>query len=203
MKLWNKLAQDRRVIIILSTMNILQFMVILGLIFCVFTIPTRFTFYVPPDLTNGAKIHPNTIPDFEVGQFTYDAWQFINNWSQDGSKDAYNNLAFYSYYFTPQFRYELRQQYAKLKELGELQGRVRVIRPIATQKIQVTKLNADTWEVILTLRESEYVNGVLIKDKEIEYPFKVVRFEGNRQLNPFGLAIAGFASNSFVIKTYK
>lgn len=203
MKLWNKLAQDARVIAILIGTNVAQFIIILSLIVCVLTIPTRFTFHIPPDLNNGATLQANKIPNAYVGQFAFNIWQVINNWSKNGALDANRNLALYGAYLTPEFKYQLEQHYKKLKAQGELQGRVRVIRPIYNEKPQVKKLNANTWQVILKARDSEYVNGVLIKDKEIEYPFKIIRFDGNEQLNPFGLAIAGFNSNPFVIKTFK
>jgi len=54
MKLWNKLAQDARIIVILVGTNIAQFIIILGLLLCIAIIPTRFTFHIPPDLSNGA-----------------------------------------------------------------------------------------------------------------------------------------------------
>ena len=65
------------------------------------------------------------------------------------------------------------------------------------------QLNANTWQVILKVRLSEYNNGVLIKDKEIEYPFKVIRYNGNAQVNPYGLVLDGFTSTPVLLKTYK
>lgn len=203
MKLWNKIAQDTRVIAILIGTNIAQLVIIIGLLACLITIPTRFTFHIPPDLSNGATLQANKIPNAYVGQFAFNIWQVINNWSKNGAKDSDRNLALYGAYLTPQFKYQLSQRYKNLKNLGQLQGRVRVIRPIYDEKPKVTKLSSDSWQVILKARDSEYVNGVLIKDKEIEYPFKVIRYNGNEQLNPFGLAIDGFSSQPFIIKTFK
>ena len=203
MKLWNKLAQDTRVIALLMGANLMQFIIILGLLICMLTIPTRFTFHVPPDLSNGATIQANKIPNAYVGQFAFNIWQVINNWSNNGATDANRNLALYSAYLTPQFKYQLQQRNKHLHQLGELQGRIRVLRPIYNEQPQVTKLRSNTWRVLLKVRDSEYVNGVLIKDKEIAYPFKIVRYNGNEQLNPFGLAIARFAADPSVIKTIK
>jgi len=203
MKLWNKVAQDTRLIAILIGTNIAQFIIIIGLIVCIAFIPTRFTFHIPPNLSNGATLHANTIPKAYVGQFAFYIWQVINNWQTNGAVEAPHNLQQYGTYLTPRFKYSLAQNNKHLAALGELQDRVRVIRPIPNENPQTTKINANTWQVILKVRDSEYVNGVLIKDKDIEYPFKVVRYNGNAQLNPFGLALAGFTSKPTVLKTLK
>ena len=203
MKLWNKISQDLRLIKTLIGINLFQLVIIIGLFIAIFTIPTRFTFHIPPDLSNGATLHANKIPNSYVGQFTFNIWQILNDWSKDGSKDAENNLRLYSAYLTPSFRYQLNRSYKALKSRGELQGRVRVIQPMVSQPPIVKKISSGKWQVILKARETEYVNGVLIKNKEIEFPFEVVKYNENEQLNPFGLAINGFTSQPFVIKTYK
>lgn len=203
MKLWNKLAQDVRIFIVSLVANVAQFIIIIGLIFCIATIPTRFTFHIPPDVSNGATLQANKIPKAYVGQFTFYIWQVINNWQKDGAQDAKANLQQYGAYLSPSFKYYLTQNDARLNSLGELQGRVRVIRPISGDNPQVTQINADTWQVALTVRDSEYVNGILVKDKEIEYPFKVIRYNGNAQINPFGLVLDGFTSEPQVLKTMK
>ncbi len=203
MRLWNKLAQDARVIAILMGVNAIQFIVILGLIFCLWTMPTRFTFHIPPDLSNGATLKANQIPNAYVGEFTFYIWQALNNWSHNGAQDADKNLKFYGSYLTPSFQYYLQQRYKTLQTAGELQGRVRIIRPISGDLPIVKKLSQHVWQVLMKVRESEYVNGILVKDKDIEYPFKVVRFNGNAQHNPFGLALDGFLSNPILLKLMK
>ena len=203
MKLWNKLAQDTRVIAILIGTNVAQLLIILGLVICLVTIPTRFTFHIPPDLSNGATLKANKIPNAYVGEFAFYMWQAINNWPNDGAQDATKNLNYYGAYLTPTFKYYLQQRYQDLHKKGELQGRVRVVRLIPGDQPEVTKLNQTTWQVILKVRESAYVNGILVKDKDIEFPFKVVRFNQNAQLNPFGLALDGFTSNPSMLKLTK
>ncbi len=68
---------------------------------------------------------------------------------------------------------------------------------------KVTALDANTWAVTLDLRDSEYVNGILIKDKEIEYPFRVAVFNGDAQVNPFGLVLDGFIDEPKILSTLK
>ena len=203
MKLWNKLAQDARVIAILMGVNVIQFIVILGLIICLADIPTRFTFHIPPDLSNGATLKAHHIPNSYVGEFTFYIWQALNNWSNNGAQDADKNLSFYGGYLTPSFTYYLQNRYKQMHTSGELQGRVRIIRPIAGDQPEVTQLSQSAWRVLIKVRESEYVNGILVKDKDIEFPFKVIRFNSNAQRNPFGLALDGFVSDPVLLKLMK
>lgn len=203
MRFWNKIAQDTRLIAILIGINVVQFIVIIGLLICLATIPTRFTFHIPPDISNGATLHANKIPKAYVGQFAFYIWQVINNWQTNGSQDAVSNLNLYGAYLSPSFRYYLADNNKMLKRLGELQGRVRVIRPLPKEMPQVIQTNANTWQVLLKVRDSEYVNGVLVKDKNIEYPFKVIRYNGNAQTNPFGLVLDGFSSQPQILKILK
>ena len=202
MKLWNKLAQDFRVMVILSIANGVQFVIILGLLLCLLTIPTRFTFHIPPDLSNGATLKANEIPNPYVGEFAFYVWQALNDWQTDGSNDAFKNLQAFSPYLSPSFRYSLTQENNQEKTNGDLQGRVRLLRLMPDVLPQVTKLDANDWLVNLDIRDSEYVNGILIKDKEIQYPFKV-RVGGDAQTNPYGLVLDGFVDDPKVISTMK
>ena len=203
MKLWNKLAQDARVMGILSIANGIQFLIILGLLLVLMRIPTRFTFHIPPDLSNGVTLTANQIPAPYVGEFAFYIWQALNDWQTDGAKDFGENLQKYGPYLSPAFRYTLAQEEKQLSAEGAMQGRVRLLRLMPGTMPKVTALEANTWAVTLDLRESEYVNGILIKDKEIEYPFRVAAFNGDAQANPFGLVLDGFIDEPKILSTLK
>ena len=203
MKLWNKLAQDFRVMVILSMANGVQFLIILGLMVCLMTIPTRFTFHIPPDLSNGATFKVSQIPNAYVGEFAFYIWQSLNDWQTDGSQDAPKNLHAFGAYLSPSFRYSLSQQFKKLSNDGDIQGRVKVIRLMPGALPVVTKLDDNHWIATLDLRDSEYVNGILIKDKEIQYSFKVTAFNADAQLNQMGLVLDGFIDDPKIVQTIK
>jgi len=203
MRLWNKLAQDLRVMKILVAANGMQFVIIIGLLICLASIPTRFTFHIPPDLSNGATLHADKIPNAYVGDFSFYVWQALNHWQDNGSVDADTNLANYGPYLSPSFRYSFSNQIKALEEGGDIQGRVKDIEPVSGIDPQVTKIDAHTWEVLLTVRETEYVNGILVKDKEIQYPMKVITYNGDAQTNQYGLVLDGFFSDPQILKTVK
>jgi len=203
MRLWNKFAQDLRVIKILVAANCAQFIAILGLLICLMTIPTRMVVYIPPDLSNGATLHINQASDSQIGDFSMYTWQVLNDWQDNGSVDAPRNLQEFGAFVSPEFYYKLNDQIKSMEENGELQGRVKEIEPVEGVAPQVTKVSEGRWNVILTVREKEYVNGVLIKDKEIQYPLRVKSYTGNFQLNPQSLQFDGFFSDPQILKTVK
>ena len=51
------------------------------------------------------------------------------------------------------------------------------------------------WVVIVDMELSETVKGMAVKRKTIRYPLRVVRYDVDRESNPWGLALDGFASS--------
>jgi integrating conjugative element protein (TIGR03746 family) len=203
MKLWNKIAQDARLIKLLVILNVAQFVVIIGLLVSILTIPTRFTFHIPPDLSNGTTLKANKVPNAYVGQFAFYIWQLINNWQNNAAIDSKNAVTQYQYYLSPSFKYQLKKQDQSLQERGELAGRTRVIRAVSNAMPKVTKISSDKWQVELTVRDSEYVNGIVVKDKNIVYSLIVQQFNGNAQFNPFGLVLDGYSKAPVIKKLVK
>lgn len=168
------------------------------------TAPSRLTIYVPPDISNGATLKANSIPNPLIYAFAYEVWQEMNYWPEDGTKDYQNNIHTYWSYLTPNFKSDLLQDYADLKTGGQVQ-RQRFLQGIAGSaydSVNVKKLSDDTWEVDLKMRLTEYKNNQPIKDVEILYPLKVTRMSVSQQNNPYGLVLAGFVSEPVRLKTY-
>lgn len=168
------------------------------------TAPSRLTVYIPPEISNGATLKANEIPNPLVYAFAYEVWQEINYWPQDGTEDYQKNLHTYWSYLTPNFKSDLLQDYEDLKTSGQVQ-RQRYLQGItgaAYDSANVKKLSDDTWEVDLQMRLTEYKNNQPVKDVEILYPIKITRMNASQQNNPYGLAIAGFVSEPMRLKTY-
>jgi integrating conjugative element protein (TIGR03746 family) len=168
------------------------------------TSPSRMTVYIPPDITNGATLKANSIPNPLVYSFAYEVWQEINYWPQEGTDDYQHNLHTYWSYLTPNFKADLTQDYDTLKDTGQVQ-RQRFLQGVtgaAYDSVNVKKLNNDTWEVDLKMRLTEYKNNQPVKDVEVLYPLKVTRMNVSPSHNPYGLALAGFVSPPVRLKTY-
>jgi integrating conjugative element protein (TIGR03746 family) len=80
--------------------------------------------------------------------------------------------------------------------MGELTGRVRALyeapgAQYADSRVEVLGPNA--WTVTIEAVIEETVAGMPVKHTRIRYPLRVVRYDVDRELNPWGMAIDGFA----------
>jgi integrating conjugative element protein (TIGR03746 family) len=201
---WKKEDQDRSIIILQKKF----IWIVMGL--CVFfavgwmRAPSDLTIHIPPNITNGATFKANEIPASFLHSFSYEIWQGINYWSQDGAQDYSKNLHAYAAYITPRFQGELLQDYEDLKTTGQVQ-RQRSLHGAAGavfESAAVKKLSGDSWEIDLTMRLQEHRNNQVVKDVEILYPLRVIRWDISSEKNPYGLALDGFVSQPVRLKTY-
>lgn len=201
---WKKEDQDASVIKLQSRTIFLLFA---ALVFCCIgwmTSPSRMVVYIPPDISNGATLKANTIPNPLIYSFSYEIWQELNYWSHDGTQDYANNIHTYWSYLTSNFKADLLQDNEDLKTTGQLQ-RQRFLQGLsgaAFDSANVKKISNNTWEVDLKMRLTEVKNNQPVKVVEILYPLKVVRANISQQNNPYGLQLAGFVSEPIRLKTY-
>jgi integrating conjugative element protein (TIGR03746 family) len=201
---WKKEDRDFQVIKAQKLFIFLLFVICMVLTIGWITAPSRMTVYIPPDISNGATMKANEIPNPLIYSFAYEVWQEINYWPQDGAQDYKNNIRTYWSYLTPGFKSDLLQDYEDSKTSGQVQ-RQRFLQGIAGaayDPVNVKRLSNDTWEVDLKMRLTEYKNNQIVKDVEILYPMKVTRMNVSPQNNPYGLALAGFVSQPIRLKTY-
>ncbi len=153
------------------------------------------TVHTPPDLSNGHSRPWWEVPKPNVYDFAVSIFTQVNRWVSDGSEDYANNLHLYSYYLTPQCRQVLQSDYEQKRNKGELSGRERSLSPLpgyGYEDWRVTVHSRDSWTVQADLQLSEYVGGTEVKSNAIRWPLKVVRYDVDRNNNPWGLAIDCF-----------
>ena len=156
------------------------------------------TLHVPPDLRSGAKLKPGEIPPPNVYAFTHYIWQQVNRWSENGDKDYGAAIFKMQAYLTPACRVQLENDMNQKSGSGELTLRTRFIQEIpghGYEESRVAPVSKDTWRVTLDTEIFETVRGIRVKDTYVRYPMRVVRFEGDREANPFGLAIDCFGDS--------
>ena len=154
--------------------------------------PRKLTVHVPPDLRNGAHIRLGEVPPANVYAFAFYVWQQVNRWSQDGEKDYGLAIFKTAPYLTPECRETLQRDMNKKASAGELSMRVRALMELTGrvyEEARVTPLGNATWRVLLDTEVIETVRGVPVKSVYVRYPLRVVQFDGDRDANPFGLAI--------------
>lgn len=158
--------------------------------------PSDITLHIPPDLSSGSSVRVGEIPRPNVYSFAYYMWQQLNRWPRDGAEDFPAKLYRFAAYVTPAFRAELLRDMDRRGRMGELTGRVRALyeapgAQYADSRVEVLGPNA--WTVTIEAVIEETVAGMPVKHTRIRYPLRVVRYDVDRELNPWGMAIDGFA----------
>ena len=156
------------------------------------------TLHIPPDLRNGAtlKVGPSPeVPDTTVYTFAFYIWQQINHWQADGAKDYGERIFELQGFITPNCREQLVADMNSRSSNGELSRRTRSVAEIPglgyTQE-RVSVLGGSAWKVLLDTQVLETQGNVAVKDAYIRYPLRVVRFDVDREKNPWQLAIDCF-----------
>jgi len=153
------------------------------------------TAHFPPDLRNGATIRMSQAPEVPAHvayAFGHMIWQKINRWDNDGSKDYGAQIYSLQDYLTPACRDQLISDMNIRSKSGELQRRTRTLEEIqgmtfAPERVIVQGNGA--WQVMLDAQIRETVNGMAVKSAYLRYPLRIVRFDVERDKNPWGLAV--------------
>ena len=158
--------------------------------------PSAITLHIPPDLTSGAMVRVGEVPRPNIYGFGYYLWQQLNRWPHDGAKDFPAKLYRFAAYVTPACRAKLERDMQQRGRQGELLGRVRALYEAPGAQYEDTRVQAlgpNAWVVTLDAVIEETVAGMEVKHTRIRYPLRIVRYDVDRELNPWGLAIDCFA----------
>jgi integrating conjugative element protein (TIGR03746 family) len=159
------------------------------------TAPRDLTLHIPPDLRSGATLKPGDVPEPNVYAFAHYIWQQVNHWSRDGDKDYGAAIYRMQAYLTPSCREWLERDLVTKANNGELSLRTRALQEIAGHEFEesrVRTLSDGAWRVEVDYEIKETVRGVAVKETGVRYPLRVVRFDADRERNPFGLAVDCF-----------
>lgn len=162
---------------------------------------------VPPQIPDsGLTITQGEIPKTTIYSFAYYVWQSINHWPNDGMQDYKQQITQFAPCLTPEFKLKLIENYNNQLNEGELQDRIRIMQGMAGSEYSpddVDYIGHGTWIVHLKMHLTEMMNSnaKVVKDVQMFYTLKVVRYAVEAKQNPWGLAIAGFAESPARIKT--
>lgn len=159
--------------------------------------PEDLTLHIPPDLSNGATLKVGESPKPNLYTFSFHIWQQVNRWAKNGQDDFPRNIYTFAAYMTPRFRASLERDMKKRGKRGELAGRVRALHqdtdaPYEDRRVDV--IGPGSWVVWIDAVIEETVAGLGVKTKRIRYPMRVVRYDVDREKNPWGWALDGFAN---------
>ncbi|MBD2798252.1 TIGR03746 family integrating conjugative element protein [Xenorhabdus sp. 18] len=154
--------------------------------------PRHLTIHNPPDLRTGSTRPWWEVPAPSVYSFAFYIFQQLNAWPKNGAQDYPAKIDALSPYLTPACQDFLREDARTRADGGELLDRVRVVYELPGRGYEtrsVTVRGRDNWVVRLDLVADEYYHAEPVKRALVRYPLKVVRWEGDAERNPFGLAL--------------
>lgn len=177
---------------------VIQGVLVLTLAIGLMAVPTSMTIHIPPDLKTGATVQPNDPGPANVYAFAVYIFQQLYRWSTDGASDFSNAIYALAGYLTPAYREFLIAELEAKGRRGELAGRERGMQELpghgfSEDRVQV--LQDGVWLVTVDMDLWESVQGMAVKRKAIRYPLRVVRYDVDREANPWGLALDGFGSS--------
>ena len=155
--------------------------------------PSNITLHYPPDLRSGAQMKVGEIPPSEVYLFAQYILQQLNSWETNGSKDYPRKVSMLRHYLTPNYQQSLEGDIRLREGNGELRNRVRNFSyvPGSAYREDFVQPDGDAWVVWLDVDIDEYVLGKPVKKVSLRYPIRVVRYDVDREKNPFQLALDG------------
>ena len=158
--------------------------------------PDHLTVHIPPDLRSGAVVRSGDPDPVNVYAFAFYIYQQLYRWPNDGANDFGAAIFAMSPYLTPRYRETLIAEMELKARNGELSFRERALQQIVDhgfEERRVDLLSEGVWVIWLDLELMETVQGMEVKRKEIRYPIRVVRYDIDPEVNPWGLALDGFA----------
>lgn len=164
--------------------------------------PRSLDLHLAPDIKAGDTVHfvdgQAAVPDVNIYGFAYYIWQQLNRWQADGAKDYGQQIFRMQSYVTPSCRAQLQADMQNRHQAGELRQRTRFMSEIPGLGYSSNRVRADgpnAWTVLLDMQLIETFRGQPVKDAFIRYPIRVVRYDVDRERNPWRLAIDCFGSN--------
>jgi integrating conjugative element protein (TIGR03746 family) len=166
--------------------------------------PSNLRIHIPPDLTNGASLNQGEIHKSNIYTFAYYIFQQLNRWETDGKEDYDRNIHMLQHYLTPACHQNRIDDSAERQNNHELDRRQRSIAEIPGRVFspgRVARLDANAWVVSLDVELRETMLGETVKQRFVNYPIRVVRYDIDPEQNPWGLALDCFAGTPRLIET--
>ena len=156
------------------------------------TAPSALRIHIPPDLTAGATVRPDALAPPHIYTFAIYIWQQLYRWPSDGAREYRAKLDGLAPFLTPACRQDRLDDFAERNARRELAGRQRAVWEIPGRGYAVERVYEEgggSWVVSLDLMIEETVLGERVKSRAVAYAVRVVRYDVDRELNPWGLAL--------------
>jgi integrating conjugative element protein (TIGR03746 family) len=165
-----------------------------------YTVPKTIDVHLAPDIRAGSVVEIKNgvgyIPPENVYSFAYYIWQQLNRWQEDGMKDYPKQLYNLQSFITAKCQAEIKDDMKNRAKNSELLQRTRLITEIPGFSFAANRVIAEgsaVWTVFLDMQLQETYRGQNVKDTFIRYPLRLVRYDVDRERNPWGLGLDCFS----------
>lgn len=148
--------------------------------------------YVPPDLSKGSMTQFESVPPPVVYTFAFYIWQQLHRWKTDGEENYPGQIYRLQAFLTPGCVAALEEDMNNKRRKGELRSRVRSVQQVmghGYSPARVRRESEESWLTWLDLAIREHIAGHPVKTVNVRYPLKVVRYDVDKEVNPWGLGI--------------
>jgi integrating conjugative element protein (TIGR03746 family) len=155
-----------------------------------YTRQNDFFLHVPPDLSHGANIKPGELQAPNAYAFASFIWRGLNDWPLTGKTDYPTNIKKLECYVSPAFLQWIQKNAKEKNDSGELSRTRSLSLDDAFTSDMVDPIGNNVFDVALTAKVHERIEGLAIKDIIVRYPLRVVA--DTRSCNLMGMALDGF-----------
>ena len=157
--------------------------------------PKQMTVHIPPDMRQTAVQNVEDVPTANVYTFAAYIFQQLQYWHVNGDEDYPQNIYRLQAFLTPDYQAFLTADFDRRHGKGETNGRRRSIAELPGVSFTPDRVYIESdgsWVVWFDSEIHEYTEGMHVKTAHVRWPLRVVRYDINRELNPWGLALDGY-----------
>lgn len=149
--------------------------------------------YIPPTMNTGLITSFEEVPSPVVYTFGLYIFQQLNRWASNGEKDYPKQIYRLQGFLSPSCIDAFEADMNEKRRRGELRQRARMVQEISGHGFSRKRVQADTddrWRLWLDLNVQETIANHEVKNVNLRYELNVVRFDVDREINPWGLALS-------------
>lgn len=151
------------------------------------------TVHYPPNLTLATTMKAGTVPDETVYAFVPMILQQLNTWEKSGDTDYEANRYRLRQFLTESYQRQIRDEIETGIKMGTLRGVERRMQVLPTSVYNDDSVQpvGNHWRVWVDVEVVDSVNHVPVNTSARRLAVRVVRYDINRDANPWQLAIDG------------
>lgn len=151
------------------------------------------TVHYPPNMTLATTMKAGTVPEETVYAFVPLMLQQLNLWENSGDKDYEDNRFRLRQFLTEGYQRQIRDEIEAGLKRGTLSGvkRRMQILPSSFYNDEAVQPIGNHWLVWIDVELTDSVNNVPVNASVRRLGVRVVRYDINRDANPWQLAIDG------------